>query len=76
MPIDFEGGTGFGDEAKVILQAAGVQLEALTAKPIDASDDSSFLTLGTRLGESIDRGEISTGYLLIGPAKVARALKI
>ena len=67
VPIDFEGGTGFGDEAKVILQAAGSQLEALTAKPMDASSDASFLTLGTRLGESIDRGEISTGLFAHWP---------
>ena len=67
MPIDFAGGTGFGDEAKVILQAGGVQLEALTAKPTDASSDASFLTLGTRLGESIDRGEIATGLFAHWP---------
>ena len=75
MPMDFEGGTGFGDEAKVILQAAGVQLEALTAKPIDASDDSSFLTLGTRLGESIDRGEISTGLFAHWPGESCQSFE-
>lgn len=75
MPIDFEGGTGFGDEAKVILQAAGVQLEALTAKPIDASSDSSFLTLGTRLGESIDRGEISTGLFVHWPGDTCQGFE-
>ena len=75
MPIDFEGGTGFGDEAKVILQAAGSQLEALTAKPIDASSDASFLTLGTRLGESIDRGEISTGLFAHWPGETCQGFE-
>lgn len=75
MPIDFEGGTGFGDEAKVILQAAGVQLEALTAKPIDASSDASFLTLGTRLGEAIDRGEISTGLFAHWPGQTSQGFE-
>ncbi len=75
MPIDFEGGTGFGDEAKVILQAAGVQIEALTAKPIDASSDASFLTLGTRLGESIDRGEISTGLFVHWPGDTCQGFE-
>lgn len=67
MPIDFAGGTGFGDEAKVILQAGGAQMEALTAKPIDAASPRSFLTLGTRLGESIDSGEIATALLAHWP---------
>ena len=69
IPIDFAGGSGFGDEAKVILQAAGVQLEALTAKPIDASSEASFLTLGTRLGEAIDSGEIATALLAHWPGE-------
>jgi len=75
VPIDFEGGTGFGDEAKVILQAAGVQLEALTAKPIDASSDASFLTIGVRLGESIDRGEISTGLFAHWPGDTCQGFE-
>ena len=75
IPIDFAGGSGFGDEAKVILQAAGSQLEALTAKPIDASQDASFLTLGTRLGESIDSGEIATALLAHWPGQTCDAFE-
>jgi hypothetical protein len=69
IPLDFAGGTGFGDEAKVILRAAGAEIESLTAKPIDATSDASFLTLGPRLGESIDSGEIATALLAHWPAQ-------
>ncbi|MEM6777287.1 MAG: hypothetical protein AAF670_06495 [Planctomycetota bacterium] len=67
VPIDFLAGRGFGDESKVILGTGPSEIEALTAKPIDADDDASFLTLGTRLGESIDGGEIATGLLVHWP---------
>ena len=67
IPLDFAGGTGFGDEAKVILRGAGAEIESLTAKPIDATSDASFLTLGPRLGESIDGGEIATALLAHWP---------
>lgn len=69
IPLDFAGGTGFGDEAKVILRAGGAEIESLTAKPIDASGDSGFLTLGPRLGEAIDSGEIATALLAHWPGK-------
>lgn len=69
IPIDFAGGAGFGTEAKVILQGAGTQLEALTAKPIDAACDASFLTLGIRLGEAIDGGEIATALMAHWPGQ-------
>lgn len=69
VPIDFENGTGHGDEAKVIMQSAGAELESLTAKPIDASSDAAFLTLGTRLGEAIDSGEIATALLAHWPGQ-------
>lgn len=69
LPIDFLNGTGFGDEAKVILGESGHEIEALTAKPIDANNESSFLTLGTRLGEAIDSGEIATALLVHWPGE-------
>ncbi len=67
LPIDFAAGSGHGEEAKVLLQTGGAQIEALTAKPIDASSDAAFLTLGTRLGESIDSGEIASALLAHWP---------
>jgi alpha-mannosidase len=67
IPIDFSRGSGFGDEAKVIRQAGGVEIQALTAKPIDAGSDASFLDLGARLGEAIDSGEIATALLVHWP---------
>jgi hypothetical protein len=73
IPLDFANGSGHGDEAKVIVQAAGAELEALTAKPVDASSDASFLTLGTRLGEAVDSGEIATGLLVHWPGQVCDA---
>ncbi|NNE01348.1 MAG: hypothetical protein HKN47_28880, partial [Pirellulaceae bacterium] len=69
IPIDFARGTGFGEEAKVIQQAGGVEIESLTAKPIDAAGDSAFLSLGARLGESIDSGEIATALLAHWPGQ-------
>ncbi|WP_236696029.1 hypothetical protein [Rhodopirellula islandica] len=69
LPIDFLNGTGFGDEAKVILGENGHEIEALTAKPLDANNESSFLTLGTRLGEAIDAGEIATALLVHWPGE-------
>lgn len=67
IPIDFLHGTGYGDEAKVIHQVGGVEIEALTAKPIDAASDGSFLTLAARMGEAIDSGEIATALLAHWP---------
>ena len=69
IPIDFAGGRGFGDEAKVIMQSAAGDLEALTAKPIDADSDAAFLNLGAKLGEAIDSGEIATALLAHWPGK-------
>ena len=70
IPLDFAGGTGFGDEAKVLFRAGGTELEALTAKPIDAANDAAFLCLGARLGEAIDSGEIATALLVHWPGHV------
>ncbi|EMI18154.1 hypothetical protein RMSM_04904 [Rhodopirellula maiorica SM1] len=64
ISVDFENGSGFGDEAKVVRNTGGVELHALTAKPIDASGESAFLALGPRLGEAIDSGEIATGLMV------------
>ncbi len=69
VPIDFAAGTGHGDEAKLLLDTGAAQLEALTAKPIDASSDAAFLTLGTRLGEGIDSGEIATALFAHWPGQ-------
>ena len=71
IPIDFAGGRGFGDEAKVIMQSSAGDLEALTAKPIDADSDAAFLNLGAKLGEAIDSGEIATALLAHWPGKVS-----
>lgn len=67
ISVDFENGSGFGDEAKVVRNTGGVEIHALTAKPIDASGESAFLALGPRLGEAIDSGEIATGLLVHWP---------
>jgi hypothetical protein len=67
VPIDFLGGRGFDDESKVLLGHGDTEIEALTAKPIDANDESSFLTLAANLGEAIDRGEIATALLVHWP---------
>ncbi|QDT11286.1 hypothetical protein [Planctomycetes bacterium K23_9] len=69
VPIDFARGSGFGEEAKVLQQSGGVEIESLTAKPIDASSDSGFLNIGARLGEAIDSGEIATGLFAHWPGQ-------
>ena len=69
IPLDFSRGSGFGDEAKVIRQGGGAEIEALTAKPIDATSDASFLDFGARVGEAIDSGEIATALLVHWPGK-------
>lgn len=69
IPFDFAAGTGHGDEAKVILHTDASPIEALTAKPIDAASDASFLALAARLGEAIDSGEIATALLVHWPGQ-------
>ena len=70
VPIDFAAGTGFGDEAKVLVSTGAGEIEAMTAKPIDAASDRAFLTLGAELGEAIDTGEVATGLLVHWPDRV------
>ena len=70
IPLDFAAGTGQGDEAKLLLETGSGQLEALTAKPIDAASDSEFLNLGPRLGEAIDSGEIATALFAHWPGQI------
>jgi alpha-mannosidase len=72
IPLNFAAGTGHGSEAKVLLPISGNdgdEIEALTAKPIDAASDSAFLAIGSRLGEAIDGGEIATGLLVHWPGQ-------
>jgi alpha-mannosidase len=69
IAIDFVGGTGFGDESKVIRREGGAELDALTSRPLDASRDASFLAWGPRLGEMIDAGEIATGLFVHWPGQ-------
>ncbi len=76
IPLDFSRGSGFGDEAKVMREGGGAEIQALTAKPIDAASDASFLDLGASLGEAIDSGEIATALLVHWPGRSAQALMI
>ncbi|KAA1261634.1 hypothetical protein LF1_41890 [Rubripirellula obstinata] len=74
IPLNFAAGSGHGSEAKVVLpvgvgEGTGGEIEALTAKPIDASSDAEFLSIGAKLGESIDSGEIATGLLVHWPGQ-------
>ena len=69
VPIDFAQGTGFGEEAKVMQKSGGVEIESLTAKPVDAASDSGFLNIGAKLGEAIDSGEIATGLFAHWPGQ-------
>ena len=73
IPLDFARGTGFGNEAKVTIASARGDLDAVTCKPIDAASDAAFLTIGTRLGEQIDGGEIATALLAHWPGRTCQA---
>ena len=75
IPIDFARGTGYGDEAKVMQQSGGAEIESLTAKPMDAASDSAFLNLGAKLGEAIDSGEIATALLAHWPNQSCDSFK-
>ena len=67
VPIDFTSGRSIGGESKVRLSGSSGEIEALTATPIDADDDASFLSLGPTLGTAIDAGEIATALMVRWP---------
>ncbi|MEM6689833.1 MAG: hypothetical protein AAF664_10425 [Planctomycetota bacterium] len=69
IPIDFVEGTGASEESKVSVSGDGEEIEALTTRPIDASSDASFLTIGVRLGSELDAGEVATALLTHWPGK-------
>lgn len=69
IPIDFAGGTGYRDESKLIWHAGGCEMEALTAKPIDAASETDFLRLGASLGSAVDAGDVATALLVHWPGQ-------
>ena len=76
ISIDFENGTGFADEAKVVQSIGGVDLQTLAAKPIDASSETAFLDLIAKLGQAIDRGEIAAALLVHWPGTEGDTFKL
>ncbi|OYP33136.1 hypothetical protein [Rhodopirellula sp. MGV] len=70
IPMDFSGGTGYGEESKLLIRSGNIEIEALTAKPIDASSDAAYLSIGAHMGEAIDGGEVATALLVHWPDKV------
>lgn len=79
IPINFANGTGHQREAKVTVPVVSNNdelggsdsngIDALTAKPIDASSDAAFLAIGPQLGTSIDGGEIATALMVHWPGQ-------
>lgn len=70
IPIDLAAGSGWRDESKLIWQSGdGGDLDALVAKPIDASGAAGLLALGPNLGQAIDSGEIATALLVHWPGQ-------
>lgn len=67
IPIDLAAGSGWKDESKLIWQSGANPLDALVAKPIDASQSVGFLALAPNLGQSVDSGEIATALLVHWP---------
>ena len=74
VPLDFVGGSGSGEEAKVLLGGESEDIEALTVQPTDAGSDAAFLDLFPKLGEAIDQGEIATALLVHWPGRVCEAM--
>lgn len=73
IPIDLAAGSGWQDESKLIWQSGAGDLDALVARPIDASGSVDFLGLAPRLGQSIDSGEIATALLVHWPDSESEA---
>jgi hypothetical protein len=67
IPIDLAAGSGWKEESKLIWQSGNADLDALVARPIDASQSVGFLSLAADLGQSIDSGEIATALLVHWP---------
>jgi len=67
IAIDLAAGSGWRDESKLIWQSGPSDLDALVARPIDASQSVGFLSLAADLGQSIDSGEIATALLVHWP---------
>lgn len=67
IPIDLAAGSGWKEESKLIWQSGNCDLDALVARPIDASQSVGFLSLAADLGQSIDSGEIATALLVHWP---------
>ncbi len=64
---DFQAGTGSQSESKMLWQAGGIEIEALTAQPQDITQPHTFLGIGPRLGEAADSGQVSAALLVRWP---------
>jgi hypothetical protein len=67
IPIDFASGEGWSSESKLIWRSSAESLDVLVSKPIDGSRSESFLSLGVRLGQAIDNGEVATALVAHWP---------
>lgn len=72
---DFTAGVGSQEEAKLMWQSGGAEIEALTARPMDADQPQSYLGIGPRMGEAADRGEVATALLVRWPGSGACELE-
>ena len=75
IPIDLAAGSGWREESKLIWESGHDDLDALVARPIDASCSVGFLALGPNLGQSIDSGEIATALLVHWPGDLSDAYR-
>jgi alpha-mannosidase len=66
---DFASGIGWQDEAKMLWQSGGAEIEALTAKPLEVVQPHTFLAIGPRLGEAADAGQVSAALLVRWPGE-------
>lgn len=64
---DFISGTGWQDEPKMLWQAGGAEIEALTAKPLEVLQPQTFLGIGPKMGETADSGQVAAALLVRWP---------
>lgn len=64
---DFMSGVGWQDEPKMLWQAGGSEIEALTAKPLDVLQPQTFLGIGPKMGETADSGQVAAALLVRWP---------
>lgn len=68
---DFTSGVGSQNESKLLWQAGGAEIEALTAAPKETLEPQTFLGLGPQLGQAADGGQVAAALLVRWPGEAS-----